>query len=54
VRTRYGDTLPGLARISADSLVKLQAGPFATPAEAQRVALAYQQDFGVRPYRVVR
>ncbi|MBM4181467.1 MAG: septal ring lytic transglycosylase RlpA family protein [Betaproteobacteria bacterium] len=54
VRSRYGDTLPGVTRINIDSLFKVQAGPFATPEEAQRVALAYQQDFGVRPYRVVR
>lgn len=54
VRSRYGDRLPGLTRISADSLFKLQAGPFASPAEAQRLAVAYQQDFGVRPYRIVR
>jgi len=54
VRSRYGDTLPGVTRINADSLFKVQAGPFATPEEARRVALAYQQDFGVRPHRVVR
>lgn len=54
VRSRYGDALPGLTRINTDSLFKVQAGPFATPEEAQRVALAHQQDFGVRPYRVVR
>ncbi len=54
VKTRYGNTLPGVSRFSADSLFKVQAGPFATPEEARRVAVAYRQDFGVRPYRVVR
>lgn len=54
VRTRFGAELPGLTQVSAGSLIKVQAGPFATPAAAEQMALAYQQDFGVKPYKVVR
>jgi len=54
VRSRFGDELPGLAQVSAGHLVKVQAGPFATQAAAERLALAYQQDFGVKPYKVSR
>lgn len=54
VRSRFGDELPGLARVSAGNLVKVQAGPFASSAAAERLALAYQQDFGVKPYKISR
>jgi cell division septation protein DedD len=54
VKSRFGDELPGLTQLAAGNLVKVQAGPFATPAAADRLAVAYQQDFGVKPYRVVR
>ncbi|MEW5787078.1 MAG: septal ring lytic transglycosylase RlpA family protein [Pseudomonadota bacterium] len=54
VQSRYGDDLPGLARVSAGTLYKIQAGPFADSAAADKLAAAYQQDFGVRPYRLVR
>ena len=54
VKNRFGDELPGLNQINAGSLYKLQAGPFASPAAAEQVALAYQQDFGVKPYRINR
>jgi len=54
VKTRFGDELPGLDQINTGNLFKLQAGPFATAAAADRVALAYLQDFGVKPYRVTR
>jgi rare lipoprotein A len=54
VKLRFGDELPGLDQINVDSLYKLQAGPFATPAAAERVASAYLQDFGVKPYRINR
>ena len=54
VRSRFGDELPGLARVSAGNLVKVQAGPFASQAAAERLALAYQQDFGVKPYKISR
>jgi hypothetical protein len=54
VKSRFGDELPGLNQINSGNLFKLQAGPFATPAAAERIAQAYQQDFGVRPYRITR
>ncbi|MDP2788126.1 MAG: septal ring lytic transglycosylase RlpA family protein [Pseudomonadota bacterium] len=54
VKSRFGSELPGLNQVNAGNLFKLQAGPFATPAAAERIALAYQQDFGVKPYRVTR
>jgi rare lipoprotein A len=54
VKNRFGAELPGLDQISANKLFKVQAGPFATPEAAERVAMAYQQDFGVKPYRISR
>jgi rare lipoprotein A len=54
VKSRFGGDLPGLAQVSAGNLVKVQAGPFASPAAAEKLALAYQQDFGVKPYKVLR
>lgn len=54
VKNRFGDELPGLSQINSGALFKLQAGPFASPAAADRVALAYLQDFGVKPYRITR
>ncbi len=54
VKIRFGDELPGLNQINAGTLYKLQAGPFASAAAAEQVALAYQQDFGAKPYRINR
>lgn len=54
VKARFGDELPGLTQVNAGNLVKVQAGPFASPAAAEQIALAYQQDFGVKPYKVTR
>jgi cell division septation protein DedD len=54
LKTRFGEELPGLDQINVGNLFKLQAGPFATAAAADRVALAYLQDFGVKPYRITR
>lgn len=54
VKNRFGDELPGLSQINSGALFKLQAGPFASPAAADRIALAYLQDFGVKPYRITR
>ncbi len=54
IKLRFGDELPGLNQINVGSLFKLQAGPFASPADAERISLAYLQDFGVKPYRVNR
>lgn len=54
VKNRFGNELPGLDQINTGALYKLQAGPFANPAAADQMALAYQQDFGVKPYRINR
>ena len=54
VKARFGSELPGLTQVNAGNLVKVQAGPFASPAAAEQIALAYQQDFGVKPYKVTR
>ena len=54
VKARFGAELPGLTQVSAGNLIKVQAGPFTTPAAADKLALAFQQDFGVKPYRLVR
>ena len=54
VKARFGSELPGLTQVNAGNLVKVQAGPFASPAAAEQIALAYQQDFGVKPYKVMR
>ena len=54
IKAKYGAELPGLAQVQLGSLYKVQAGPFATPAAAARLSMAYQQDFGIKPYRVTR
>jgi rare lipoprotein A len=54
IKSRYGAELPGLSQVQLGSLYKVQAGPFATPAAAARLSMAYQQDFGVKPYQVTR
>lgn len=54
VKSRFGVDLPAITQIQAGNLIKVQAGPFTSPSEAEAVALAYQQDFGTRPYRVNR
>jgi rare lipoprotein A len=54
IQSRFGAELPGLAQVQSGGLYKVQAGPFTTPAAAARLALAYQQDFGIKPYQVMR
>lgn len=54
VKSRFGESLPGLANVNAGNLYKIQAGPFETAAAAEQLALAYQQDFGVKPYKILR
>jgi rare lipoprotein A len=54
VKARFGGDLPGINQVTAGNLIKVQAGPFASPAAAEKMALAYQQDFGVKPYKVQR
>ncbi len=52
VKARFGGELPGINHLTAGNLIKIQAGPFADAAAAERVALAYLRDFGVKPYKV--
>lgn len=54
IKTRFGSELPGIGQFEAGNLIKVQAGPFANVAAAERLALAYQQDFGIKPYKVQR
>ena len=54
VKARFGDRLPGLDRLTVGKLIKVQAGPFLDAASAERLAMAYQQDFGTTPYKVQR
>lgn len=54
VKAHFGSELPGINHLAAGNLVKIQAGPFANAAAAEQLALAYQQDFGVKPYKVQR
>jgi len=54
VKARFGSELPGISHLAAGNLVKVQAGPFASADAAEQMALAYQQDFGVKPYKVLR
>ena len=46
--------LPGLHRVDSDSLVKIQAGPFAAPGAADNAARSIEQEFGIKPFRIVR
>ncbi|MDP2433811.1 MAG: septal ring lytic transglycosylase RlpA family protein [Pseudomonadota bacterium] len=54
VKGRFGGELPGISHLPAGNLIKVQAGPFASADAAEQMALAYQQDFGVKPYKVRR
>jgi rare lipoprotein A len=54
VRGHFGSELPGVSQVNVDKLVKVQAGPFADAAAAEKVALAYLKEFGVKPYKVQR
>ncbi len=54
VKGRFGGELPGISHLAAGNLIKVQAGPFASADAAEQMALAYQQDFGVKPYKVRR
>lgn len=54
VKARFGDEVPGVDHVTAGQLIKVQAGPFADAVAAERLALVYQRDFGVKPYKVWR
>lgn len=44
----------GVHRIEAGTLIKVQTGPFATPAQADEAAAALEKILGVKPFRVTR
>lgn len=50
LRSRYGDELAPVSQIQQGGLIKVRLGPFASHEAADRLSLAYQHDFGVRPY----
>lgn len=54
IRARFGSEVPGVDHLSAGNLIKVQAGPFPDAESAEKVAQAYLQDFGVKPYKVRR
>jgi rare lipoprotein A len=54
VKARFGNEVPGVDHVAAGQLIKVQAGPFADVGAAERLALVYQRDFGVKPYKVWR
>ena len=44
----------GVHRVEAGTLIKVQTGPFATPAQADEAAAALEKILGVKPFRVTR
>ena len=54
LRSRLGDRLPTVESINEGALYKVQAGPFASVDLADQLAVAWQQDSGVKPFRVTR
>ncbi len=50
---RLGDAVPRVFRIASGGLHKVQAGPYADAAAAERAAAAIQEAFGIRPYKVL-
>lgn len=54
LRLRLGARLPGVQRLQAGELFKVQAGPFASVALADQAAEAVAQEFGVQPFKVSR
>lgn len=53
-RLRGHTELPGLERLEAGGLVKVQAGPYAEAALADEAAIRLAADLGHKPYRLVR
>lgn len=48
------DQWPGVHRVESGALIKVQTGPFATPAQADEAAAALEKILGVKPFRVSR
>jgi rare lipoprotein A len=46
--------LPGVEKVEADGLVKVQAGPYVDAGQAERAAIRLSAALGFKPYRVVR
>lgn len=51
---RLGDRLPGVHRLEAGGLIKVQVGPYHNPLLADLAALALERETGVKPLRVLR
>lgn len=55
LKVRQGELgMPGLVRLTADNLHKIQAGPYDAPLEAETSARLIEKEFGLRPFRVDR
>lgn len=54
VRDRLGNSLPSLHRVETGDLIKVQAGPFASPALADQAAALLAREFGVQAFKVWR
>ena len=52
LKTRFGEQLPSVLPVSDAKLVRVQAGPFANPEAADKIAAAWQEETSVRPFRV--
>lgn len=46
--------LPGIYRDVVGPMIKVQTGPFATPAQAEEAALALEKLLGAKPFRITR
>jgi rare lipoprotein A len=46
--------LPGVYRVEADNLIKIQAGPFGASEEANSAAELIERSLGLKPFRVIR
>jgi rare lipoprotein A len=47
-------TLPGVEKVAADGLIKVQAGPFDNAGQAEQAAIRLAAALGHKPYRVIR
>ena len=54
LRQQMGNALPEIRRLQAGNLHKIQAGPFATVAQADQAADAVAREIGTRPFKVTR
>lgn len=46
--------LPGVEKVEADGLIKVQAGPFGDAGQADQAAIRLAAALGHKPYRVMR